>query len=270
MTLRILVRGGGDLASGVILRCARAGWQVYVTELARPLAVRRTVCFAQAVYDGVIEIEGVRGVRASSYLDARDALAESAVAVLVDPECHILPEFTPHVLVDARMTKQVEPGRVFSQAMTIGLGPGFNAGVNCDAVVETLRGHYLGRVIWQGSAAPNTGLPDKVGNVQAERVLRAPTNGELHSRAAIGDPIQAGQVVALVDGQAVVSPIAGVLRGLVQDGVRVASGMKVGDVDPRNDPRVCRFVSDKALAVGGGVLEAILSWPVLRSKLYGE
>jgi len=270
MTLRILVRGGGDLASGVILRCVRAGWQVCVTELAQPLAVRRTVCFAQAVYDGIIEIEGVRGVRSSGIVDAVDTLAGPSVPVLIDPDCAIFSKFDPHVLVDARMTKKVEPGRVFAPPLTIGLGPGFTAGVNCDAVVETLRGHYLGRVIWQGSAAPNTGLPDKVGNVQDERVLRAPVDGVISSRVAIGEHVEAGQVVALVAEQGVASPIAGVLRGLVQDGVHIARGVKAGDVDPRDDPSVCHFVSDKALAVGGGVLEAILSWPALRAKLYGE
>jgi xanthine dehydrogenase accessory factor len=270
MTLRMLVRGGGDLASGVVLRCHRAGWQVCVTELANPLAVRRTVSFSQAIFDGKITIEGIHAVKADGLEQVAIALAAGEVPVMVDPLCEILTSFAPDVLVDARMAKNATDPFLGTPEFVIGLGPGFIAGTNCHAVVETLRGHSLGRVIWNGAAAPDTGIPDRMGAIDADRVLRAPTDGHLRALAAIGDHLDIGQAVADIATVKVVSPISGVLRGLIQDGIAVRMGMKIGDVDPRDDPRLCWMVSDKALAVGGGVLEAILSRPALRGKLYGN
>ena len=191
------------------------------------------------------------------------------VPVLIDPPCLVQADFKPDVLVDARMTKNLAAPWSEGPEFVVGLGPGFLAGQNCHVVIETLRGHMLGRVIWEGSATPNTGLPDKVGTVQAERVLRAPKAGVLEAHAAIGDHIDTGQIVAEVDGAPVKSTATGVLRGLIQTSSLVSAGMKIGDVDPRDDPDLCWLVSDKALAIGGGVLEAILSRPDLRSKLYG-
>ena len=277
MHLRILVRGGGDLASGVTLRLWRAGWEVIITELARPRAVRRRVSFAQAVYDGQAQVEEACAFRVEQYEQAREVLEKRGIPVLVgDPQ-----SFHPHVIVDARMRKRPPTdsnpadrnpaaGRGYQDFMAqgilvIGLGPGFTAGQDCHAVVETNRGPFLGRVFWQGSAEPDTGIPERVAGYQSERVLRAPAAGPVEALAEIGTPLRAGDPVARVAGFTITAPFDGVLRGLVQSGLEVTSGEKVGDIDPRGDPRLCFLVSDKALAVGGGVLEAILSFPTLRS-----
>lgn len=259
MSLRVLVRGGGDLASGVILRCARAGWEVVVTELAQPTSVRRLVSFSQAIYDREISIEGISAVRAVRQNDVDAVIAAGKVAVIIDPDCTIRHSWRADVIVDARMAKQFTHLPYQEVPLYIGLGPGFSAGQNSHAVVETVRGPFLGRVIWSGPAAENTGKPDPVGAFVDERVLRAPVNGLLTPHSVIGTFLREGDLVADVDGHPVSSPFDGVLRGLIQAGIQVAQGMKIGDVDPRNDPRLCWLVSDKALAVGGGVLEAILS-----------
>lgn len=260
--LRILIRGGGDLASGVALRCARAGWEVIITELAQPLAVRRTVSFSQAIYDGSITVEGMRAERAKTSRSVLDFLKRGMIAVLIDPECLMLPEINPDVLIDARMTKLTQAVMPDSTPFFIGLGPGFFAGENCHAVVETVRGPFLGRVIWNGPAERDTGIPDSIGAFKDERVLRAPGDGIFSARVQIGDELTAGELVAEVGELAILSPFKGVLRGLLRDGLEVSKGMKVGDVDPRNDPRLCWLVSDKSLAIGGGVLEAIMTWYV--------
>ena len=264
MTLRVLVRGGGDVASGAILRMHRAGWQVLVTELERPLAVRRFVSFAQAVYDGEMRIEETAARRAADMAAAQAAFQAGVVPVMVDSRLEALEIFRPHVIVDGRMRKQPPEIGMDAALLTIGLGPGFTAGVNCHAVVETHRGPFLGRVIWEGTALPDTGIPERVGAYQAERVLRAPVEGTLEALAEIGDQLLAGQVVARVGGEPVTTPFDGVLRGLVMHGLRVRGGEKIGDVDPRGDARLCWLVSDKALAVGGGVLEAVLACAALR------
>ncbi len=252
------MRGGGDLASGVALRCFRAGWKVLVTELEKPLAVRRLVSFGQAIYDLVSFVEEVQGVRVESMDEVDRVIASGNLPVVIDPECTMRQFFHPDVIVDARMQKK-DPLFPFDEVpLYIGLGPGFVAGKNCHAVIETVRGPFLGRVIWEGAAEADTGLPDPVNGMRETRVLRSPTDGILTPIARIGDLVDQGDPIAEVNGQVVLSPFPGVLRGLVHEGVQVTRGMKIGDVDPRKDPRLCQLVSDKALAVGGGVLEAIL------------
>jgi xanthine dehydrogenase accessory factor len=268
MPLLTLIRGGGDLASGVALRLRRAGLHVLITELAVPLVVRRKVAFAEAVFSGVAEVEGVTARRVDSLQTIWDALARAEVALLVDPGAEVIKIAHPAVIVDARMLKTPpEPG--LPQALlSIGLGPGFEAGVNCHAAVETRRGPSLGRLIWQGSPDADTGIPEAVGPYGAERVLRAPVDGALTVLAEIGNRLQAGQPVAEVGGKLVLAPFQGVLRGLVHPGLHVSAGMKIGDVDPRDDPRLCFRVSDKALAVAGGVMEAVFSTQSLRPHLW--
>lgn len=264
----ILVRGGGDLASGVIARLWRAGLKVLVTELARPLVVRRSVSFAEAIYAGSAEVEGLRGRRVATIDAARAILADGELPVLVDPDLECLQAIRPLVLVDARLVKRPpETGRD-AAALVVGLGPGFSAGVDCHAVVETLRGHNLGRVYWQGTAAKDTGVPESREGRQDERVLRAPADGVMQARAAIGDILPEGAVVAEVGGLAVKAPFGGLVRGLLYSGVQVQAGMKIGDMDPRSDPTLCQTISDKALAIGGGVLEAILSRAEIREQLW--
>lgn len=260
MSLKILVRGGGDLASGVIARCYRAGWSVLVTELPQPLSVRRLVSFSQAIYSGSIEIEGIPARRCDSLSEALDLASQKVIPVMVDPDCTSMDDFLPDVVVDARMTKRPPESARWSNHFTIGLGPGFSAGESCHAVIETVRGPRLGRVIWQGMAENNTGIPDSVGLYREERVLRAPCDGELTCLAEIGDVVEIDQPIARVGDAVVKAPFKGVLRGLLVQGLLVTRHLKIGDLDPRCDPELSRLISDKALAIGGGVLEAILTW----------
>ena len=267
----VLVRGGGDLASGVALRLHRVGFKVIVSELEQPLAVRRLVSFAEAVYAGTVVVEGIT---ARKVADAADSLrilqvfAKGYIPVIVDPAGTAGVALHPMVIVDARMLKRApEPLRHMAK-LYIGLGPGFIAGENCHAVVETNRGHLLGRVIWQGQPQSDTGIPDTVSDRSAERVLRAPAAGELEAHAEIGQHLEAGQMIASVSGQPVTAAFKGVLRGLIHPGLQVVQGQKIGDVDPRDDPSYCSLVSDKALAIGGGVLEAILARTELRRHLW--
>lgn len=258
--LRVLVRGGGDLASGAILRIQRAGWQVLVAELAQPLAVRRSVSFSQAVYDGHCRVEEVEARRVEAPREAEAVNAAGQVPVIIDANGISINWFQPHVLVDARMRK-LPPEKGFSGiGLNLGLGPGFIAGENCDAVVETMRGPRLGRVYWLGSAEPDTGQPEPVGLRRGERVLRAPRDGLFQAHVPIGALVREGQLLAEVGGQPIHAAFEGLVRGLLPTGLQIQAGQKVGDLDPRNDPSLCRLVSDKALAVGGGVIEAILTW----------
>lgn len=265
----ILIRGGGDLASGVALRLHRAGFDVLITELPQPLAVRRAVSFSEAVYEGVWTVEDVtaRLVHTPEQLTA--CLARREIPVLIDPDLSLLATFNlsvrpahsgqavrPLAIVDARLLKQVATPLTQSSPFTIGLGPGFTVDENCHAIVETQRGHTLGRVYWSGSANPDTGQPEG----DPRRVLRAPANGLLVGYAQIGEHCEPGQVIAEVNGEKIVAPFPGVLRGLLHPGLEVSKGLKVGDLDPRDKREYCFLVSDKALAIGGGVLEAVLRY----------
>jgi xanthine dehydrogenase accessory factor len=267
----VLIRGGGDLASGVALRLLRAGLRVVITELPQPLAVRRTVAFAEAVYAGEITIEGITGhvvKDPTDSLSVLNVLARQMVPVLIDPDCTSAALLHPGVIVDARMTKQPPTPIGYAPLLYLGLGPGFTGGQNCQAAIETRRGHTLGRVYWQGGPDPDTGQPDPVKGYQAGRVLRAPADGELAVHTAIGAHLETGAPIAEVGGQVVTAGFPGVLRGLIHPGLQVKKGLKIGDLDPRDDPRLCALVSDKSLAVGGGVLEAILARPELRSQMW--
>jgi xanthine dehydrogenase accessory factor len=256
--VKLLVRGGGDLASGVVYRLHRAGMQVMVVELPQPLVIRRAVAFASAVYEGTVEIDGIAGRQVTSLVDALAAMERKQVPVLVDPQGEMIGEWQPTVVVDAILAKKNLGTKISHAPIVIGLGPGFEAGVDVHAVVETKRGHYLGRVLLEGKAAPDTGIPGEVMGHTVERVLRAPQAGVIHASKQIGDAVKAGDAVALVDGSPVVAQIGGVIRGLLADGLTVTEGMKVGDVDPRGVRDHCFTISDKALAIGGGVLEAVL------------
>jgi len=275
MASMILIRGGGDLASGVALRLYRAGLRLLITELPQPLVVRRMVSFAEAVYSGQANVEGVRARLVRNFKQALEVIEMGDVPVLVDPGAQALHAFQsngtgPHleVLIDARMTKRPPEIEMDAAPLFIGLGPGFVAGENCHAVIETNRGHLLGRVIWQGAPESDTGVPESVAQHRSDRVLRSPAAGALQALAEIGEHLLPGQVVATVNGQKVLAPFQGVLRGIVHSGLNVQPGAKIGDVDPRDDPRYCTLVSDKSLAVGGGVLEAILSRPEMRNLLW--
>jgi xanthine dehydrogenase accessory factor len=275
MAMITIIRGGGDLASGVALRLHRAGLKLLVAELPQPLAVRRSVSFGEAVYTGKTEVEGVQAHCVSNLTAALAAIRAGHIAVMVDPHLQVLQGLHQNntgmelaALVDARMAKRPPDLELQAAPFIVGLGPGFVAGENCHAVIETNRGHNLGRVLWQGSAEPDTGIPESVSSRRSERVLRSPADGILIAHAEIGDHLEPGQLVAEVAGAQILAPFKGVLRGLVHPGIHVAKNLKVGDVDPRDDPSYCALASDKSLAVGGGVLEAILGQPELRRRLW--
>jgi xanthine dehydrogenase accessory factor len=264
MSAIILIRGGGDLASGVALRLYRAGLKVLISELPQPLAVRRTVSFAEAVYEGHALVEGVTA-RLVEREQVQATFEAKKIPVLVDPDASILTVLPIPIVVDGRLIKRSPAPLPVDVALHIGLGPGFHAGRNCQAVVETRRSHTLGRVYWDGQSQPDSGQPEG----DPRRVLRAPADGELVGYAQIGEHVEVGQEIAVInDHYPVTSPIRGVLRGLIHPGLQVTSGLKIGDVDARDEREACFLVSDKALAIGGGVLEAILSRTDLRSALW--
>jgi len=264
-----LVRGGGDLASGVALRLHRAGCGVVVTELSQPLVVRRYVSFAEAVFRGRFAVEGVSAQHVTDVEEARAVLARGEIAVLIDPGAACRHALQPAVIVDARMLKRAPDLGRDAAPLVVGLGPGFVAGENCHAVVETMRGHTLGRVFWSGAAEPDSGVPESVVERRTERVLRAPADGVLRNRVDIGAHLAAGDLIATVGEAEVRAPFKGVLRGLLHDGLPVTRRLKIGDLDPRDDERYCTLVSDKSLAVGGAVLEAMLSKVEIRRLLLG-
>lgn len=254
----VLIRGAGDIASGVALRLRHAGLDVVMTEIGRPTTIRRTVAFSEAVPRGITAVEDLTARRASDENEVRAFLRQGILPVLVDPESRCLEALKPDALVDAILAKRNLGTSITDAPAVIGVGPGFTAGADCHAVVETMRGHTLGRVIYEGSALPNTNIPGLIGGFAGERVIRAPADGVFAPCRAIGDMVAEGETVAHVAGEPVRCTIGGVLRGLLAEGVPVRKGMKAGDVDPRGERAYCFTCSDKALAVGGGVLEAVM------------
>lgn len=253
-----LIRGAGDLATGIALRLWRSGIRVVLTDLERPTAIRRTVAFSEAIVYGETTVEDVTARLAANADEARALLAQGIVPVLADPGCACREALAPDALVDAILAKRNLGTRITDAPVVVGVGPGFTAGEDCHAVVETMRGHTLGRVYYSGSALPNTAVPGLIGGYAGERVLRAPADGVFRQRLEIGALVEAGDIAGTVGEEPMRCTISGVLRGILEDGTPVFKGMKAGDVDPRGDVENCWSVSDKALAVGGGTLEAIL------------
>jgi xanthine dehydrogenase accessory factor len=266
----VVVRGGGDLATGVVWRLHQSGFRVLVTELDQPLTVRRTVSVSTAVREGRATVESMTATRIEN-LDPLEALSkvlsDDEIAVLVAPH---LPDLDVDIVIDARLAKRnIDTSRADAR-FVVALGPGFNAGQDCDAVVETMRGHRLGRVLWTGAAIPNTGVPGEIGGKSAQRVLRAPSDGTIDWLVSIGDSVRESQALGVMgNGEVLNAPFAGVVRGLVHPETSVRAGLKVGDLDPRselfegtrnNGHSEVHTISDKALAIGGGVLEAVLTW----------
>lgn len=256
----VLMRGAGDLATGTALRLHHAGFSLILTELPQPTAVRRTVAFSDAVYCGEATVEDVTARLCRNEAEVRAALRRGEPAVIVDPAAESRTLYRPDVFVDAAIAKRNLGTHITDAPLVIALGPGFTAGIDCHCVVETMRGHTLGRCIYEGCALPNTGVPGNVGGYTKERVLYTPTAGVFHALLPIGAMVAAGDVVAEVGGMPIRTQIAGCLRGILPDGLSVPAGMKAGDVDPRCAQEHCFTVSDKALSIGGGVLEAILHW----------
>lgn len=255
----VVIRGAGDIATGIALRLWRAHIRVVMTEIEQPTAIRRTVCFSQAIVRGETYVEDVTAKRAKTPGEALELLDSGCIPVLADPEGASIPVLRPDAVVDAILAKRNLGTKITDAPVVIGVGPGFTAGVDCHAVVETMRGHFLGRVIQKGTAIPNTGIPGLIGGFAGERVLRAPADGVFHQLLEIGAQVKMGDVAATVGGVPMTCTLDGVLRGILADGTPVFKGMKAGDIDPRCDIEHCYCASDKALAVGGGVLEAVLN-----------
>ncbi len=255
---RVLIRGAGDIATGIGHRLFRSGFKVFMTEVERPACIRRSVAFSQAVYEGRAEVEGVTSVLAKHPREALEMSGRGYVPVLVDPRAKSREVLKPTAVVDAIMSKHNLNTDMQMACIVIGVGPGFFAGKDCHAVVETMRGHDLGRVIYNGEASQNTGVPGQVGGFSRERVVYAPHCGAIKVFCDIGSRVGKDDLIAGIGKTEITAPIAGVVRGIIRDGFVVTKGMKVGDIDPRSNAANCYTISDKARAVGGGVLEALL------------
>ncbi|HOI91099.1 MAG TPA: selenium-dependent molybdenum cofactor biosynthesis protein YqeB [Candidatus Rifleibacterium sp.] len=254
--MKVLILGAGEMASSVAHRLFRSGFEVTMTEVSQPLAVRRAISFCSAVWDGENVVEGVRGCLLAG--GRLPAAGRDHVSVVIDSEAAILNELKPDVLIDARLLKCPGATSVKQAPLVISLGPGAVCGVDAHLIVETNRGHDLGRLIETGSAAADTGVPGSIGGVTAGRVMRAPCAGVVRGVRKIGDVVTAGEVVAMVGEEPVKASIAGVLRGILHDGVLATPGLKLADVDPRGEASACFTITDKSRTISGAVLEAIL------------
>jgi xanthine dehydrogenase accessory factor len=256
--IRVVVKGAGDLASGVAWRMCHCGFRVFMTEIDQPMAVRRTVAFCEAVYDGSAVVEKIEARLVHGTEEIPRVWDQNKIPILVDPQCEIRKEVKPDVLVDAILAKKNKGTSIVDAPLVIALGPGFEAGKDAHFVVETNRGHHLGRLLTHGSAEPDTGVPGPVQGITTDRVLRSPAAGLWENKAEIGDLIKKGDIVGSVEGVGVNAKIDGVIRGLIHPGIRVSKDLKIGDIDPRGNRDACYTISEKALAIGGGVLEGIL------------
>jgi len=257
--LVVLIRGAGEMASGVAHRLHQAHFKICMIEIPHPLAVRREVTFSEAIYDGEKEVEGVRAKLISKTEGIESLWKKSHIPILIDPDGKKTRSFLkPDVLVDAIMAKKNLGTQINDAPWVIGLGPGFTAGKDVHVVIETNRGNNLGKMILNGTADPDTGIPGEISGYTIERLLRTMKKGIFHPQKSIGERVNKGSVVAVVDDFPVIAIISGVVRGLLREGIEVKKGMKVGDIDPRGKRELCFNISDKARAIGGGVLEAIL------------
>lgn len=255
----VVVRGGGDIASGVIQKLHRSGFGVVVLEVEAPSFIRRKICYGEAVYEGKMTLEGSKAILAKDSIDAKLIINDGDIAVIIDPKGDSLKELRPLAVIDAILAKRNLGTTRDMAPITIGLGPGFEAGKDVDVVVETMRGHDLGRLIFQGKPEANTGIPGIIKGYGKERVVYSENEGIIKNIKDIGDIVKEGEVITTVDGVAVKSSLTGVIRGLIRDGYRVPKGFKIGDVDPRVDEKKnCFTISDKARNIGGAALEALL------------
>ncbi|MGE5632690.1 MAG: selenium-dependent molybdenum cofactor biosynthesis protein YqeB [Caulobacteraceae bacterium] len=263
----VIIRGAGDIGSGIAHRLHNCGFRVLLLEDERPLVVRRKVAFAEAVLEGHAVVEGIHAFKAKDSYDVYETWYNGNIPVLCDRECNILNEIKPAILIDAIMAKKNTGTKRDMAPITIAAGPGFKAGFDVDAVIETKRGHNLGKIIYDGFAEDNTGIPGEIMSYTWQRILRAPKDGVIKNILDIGEMAAAGDVVAMVDDAPVEAPLNGVVRGLISDNSRVTEGLKIGDIDPRGIKEYCYTISDKSRAVAGGVLEAIMH---LKEKSEGK
>jgi len=254
----VILRGGGDLGSGAAHRLFKAGFKVLITEIDKPLVIRRLVSFANAVYSGFTEIESVKARIANSFDEIKQVLDKNEIPVLIDPELAILKKIKPLAVIDATLAKKNIGTNKNMARIALALGPGYCAGVDVDAVIETSRGHNLGRIIYKGFAEKDTGIPGNISGYTTERVLRSPCSGLIKNVFDIGARVNKGDIIAYVEEKPVIADISGVIRGLIMNGTVVAVGQKIGDIDPRGKIEYCNTISDKARTISGGVLEALM------------
>lgn len=255
----VAIKGAGEMATGVAVRLKNAGFlRIFMMDIDRPQAVRRTVSFSEAIYDSKSVVEGIEAVLVTAIEGMHEAWKKNQVAILVDPGWEFITQLSPQIVIDAIIAKANLGTTLSDGTLVIGLGPGFIAGFDVHRVIETMRGHDLGRVLDKGAAMANTGIPGNIGGHTLNRVLRSPVTGIFQTHYNITDMVTANEVVGRVEGQDVVVQIDGVIRGLIRHGVKVHKGMKIGDIDPRGRTQYCYSVSEKSRAIGGAVLEAIL------------
>lgn len=260
----VIIRGGGDLASGTIHRLYRCGYRILVLECEKPTAIRRMVSFCETVYDGQSSVEGVLCRKINSIEECEAVWAAGEIPLMVDTEGDILKKYRPAALVDAILAKRNLGTTRDMSDLTIALGPGFVAGDDVDYVVETMRGHNLARVITKGAALPNTGVPGMIAGFGKERVIHAPASGEIHCISKIADIVEKDQILAWIGDTPVRASLTGVLRGIIRDGFTVPKGMKIADIDPRKEQKKnCFTISDKARCIAGSVVEILLSEGVM-------
>lgn len=258
--LEMIIKGAGEQATGIACRLYRANFRhILMLEIPAPLAVRRQVSFCEAIHEKSVAVEGVEAVCVTDDAERDAAWAAGKIAVMVDPQGESVARCSPDVLIDATLAKRNLGLSMADAPLVIALGPGFQAGQDCHVVIETNRGHDLGRLITSGMAAPNTGIPGDISSYTRERVLRAPADGLFTALKQIGDPVRRGDVIGMVGSAAVASQLDGIVRGLIRPGSIVKAGLKIGDVDPRGEAAYCATISEKARALGGAVLEAILA-----------
>lgn len=254
----VIVRGGGDIATGTICHLNQCGFRVLVLECAAPTAIRRRVAFSEAVYDGVTVVEGICCRRVEKITECEDIWGQGAVPLIIDPEGSVITEFQPDVVVDAILAKKNLGTYRRMAPLTIALGPGFTAGVDVDAVIETMRGHDLGRIIRKGNALPDTGVPGLIAGEGARRVIHAPASGQIRNLSSISDLVSEGQTIAMIGDVPVYASLTGVLRGIIRNGFPVEKGLKIADIDPRKEQQKnCFTISDKARCIAGSVGEVI-------------
>ncbi|MGI5876916.1 MAG: selenium-dependent molybdenum cofactor biosynthesis protein YqeB [Dethiobacteria bacterium] len=259
----VVVRGAGDLATGTIHKLFKCGYRVLATERARPTAIRRRVAMSEAVCDGSAAVEGVTARLAADLREALEIMEKGQVPVLIDPDCRLAGKLRPAALVDAILAKRNLGTTMDMAPVTIALGPGFTAGKDVCAVIETMRGHNLGRIIWKGEAAPDTGKPGVVEGFEKERVIYAKVGGNIRIERDIGSIVEKGEVIVYIGREPVYATITGLIRGIIREGYPVTPGLKIADIDPRKGQiENCSTISDKARCVAGGVLEALLTMGV--------
>ncbi len=263
----VIIRGGGDVASGIIHRLFISGFKVLVLEIEKPLCIRRTVSFAEAVYSKEVNIEGVKGILVYNKEDIILALENNLVPIYIDEKGEIIRELRPLAVVDSIIAKKNLGTNINMAPITIGVGPGFEAGLDVDLVIESNRGHNLGKVIYKGRAEKNTGVAGTTLGYRNERVLRAPVSGIIKPLRNIGEKVALGEAVVLIGGKEIKAKIHGIVRGMIKEGLYVKKGTKIGDIDPRGNVDNAFTISDKARAIGGGVLEGILHLNNMREDL---